>query len=234
MDSLPVPARLPLSRFERINTRDVDQACHLVAKAFCPHRLTALDSARHFEARFHATDSGDVNLCYLDYGGRVHIAAPEMETFYVAMIPLAGKAGLTVGREEARYDSSGAGVPPVDRAFDIHMNAGSPHLIVRITRDRLESHLRSILARPVTEPVRFTLGMNLSAPPAQSWRKMVNLLLDEVDSGGPILDQPLALRETERLILTRLLLAQPNNYSGPLHEQPSRGTAPKRSTAPPT
>ena len=221
----PFEAHLPLSRFEQIHTVDVDQARHVVGEAFCPHRLTALDGG--IETRFHSARDGDVRLCYLDYGGRVHIAAQEMESFHLVLIPLAGHAELTCGRERIQYGRGEASVPHVDRPYSICVSADSPHLAVWIARDRLEEHLHSVLARPVTEPVRFDLGMDLTAPPARSWRKTVNLLLDEVDDDGPILDHPLALREMERLLLTQLLLTQPSNYSELLHGEQPRGTAPK-------
>lgn len=225
--SSPLSAgHLPLSRFEQVHTADVDQARHVVAEAFCPHRLIALDRASQFETRFHSAGDGDVRLCYLDYGGRVHITPDEQESFYLVLMPLAGQVDISCGRERFQYDRDGASVPPVDRTWSVHVQAGSPHLVMWIARNRLEEHLRSMLARPVAEPVRFALGMDMTVPPARSWRRVVNLLLDEIDGGGPIPAQPLAMRELERLLLSQLLLAQPSNYSDLLREQP-RGTAPR-------
>jgi AraC-like DNA-binding protein len=226
MSSPPSSGCLPLSRFEQLHTLDVGQAQHAVTEAFCPHRLTALDKARQFETRFHSVRTSDVSLSYLDYGGRVHIAPYEQESFYLVLVPLAGRAELSYGREQARYDSNGASVPPVDRKYDIHVSAGSPHLVVWIARNRLEEHLRSMLARPVAKPIRFDLGMDMTAPAVRSWRRVVDLLLAEVDGDGLVPGEPLAMRELERLLLSRLLLAQPNNYSTLLHGQP-RGTAPR-------
>lgn len=218
------PGRLPLSRFERLHTVDVDQARQVVTEAFCPHRLVALDNADRFETRFHSVSTGGVSLSYLDYGGSVHITPYEQDAFYLVLMPLAGMAELSHGREHFVYDSNGASEPPVDRRYDIHVSAGSPHLVVWVARDRLEEHLRARLDRPVTEPIRFALGMDMTAPAIRSWRRAVNLLLDDVDCGVP--SQPLAMRELEGLILSRLLLAQPNNYSALLQERPRR-TAPK-------
>lgn len=218
---------LPLSGYEQAHTTDVDQARQVVAEAFCPHRLTPLDGAAGFETRFHAAGTGDVSLCYLDYGGRVHITADEMENFYLVLMPLAGQAEISHSRERFRYDRDGASLPPLDRSYAIHVDECSPHLAMRIERSRLEDHLRSLLARPVTEPVRFSLGMDMTTPAARSWRRTVDMLREEIDTGGLIPAQPLALREMERLLLTQLLLAQPSNYSDLLREQQSRGTAPR-------
>jgi hypothetical protein len=92
MSSPPSSGCLPLSRFEQLHTLDVGQAQHAVTEAFCPHRLTALDKARQFETRFHSVRTSDVSLSYLDYGGRVHIAPYEQESFYLVLVPLAGRA----------------------------------------------------------------------------------------------------------------------------------------------
>lgn len=220
MSDAPSRERLPLARFEQLHTLDVDQARHVVAEAFCPHRLDPLDRALEFETRFHSVRTSHVSLSYLDYGGRVHITPFEQESFYLVLIPLAGRAELSHGREHASYDSSGAAIPPVDRRYGIHVSASSPHLVLWIARNRLEEHLRAMLARPAIEPIRFALGMDMTEPAVRSWRKVVNPLLDEVDGEGLIPAQPLAMRELERLLLGQLLLAQPNNYSARLHAPP--------------
>ncbi|MFE0175540.1 AraC family transcriptional regulator [Streptomyces sp. NPDC059002] len=230
MNPSPIAAHLPLAHFARLHTQDVDQARHVVADAFCPHRLTPLDRAREFETRFHSVRTSEVSLCYLDYGGSVHIAPEAQEEFYLVLIPLAGRAELGHGREQAHYDCTAASVPPVDRGYTIRVDAGSPHLVVWIARDRLEERLRLMLADSVRAPVRFALRMDMTVPAVRSWRNVVDLLLHELDgasgSGGPPPDPPLAMPDLERLLLGRLLLAQPNNYSARLHEQP-RSTTPK-------
>lgn len=223
--SVPRP-HLPLSRFQQIRTRDLDQAREVVGDMFCPHRLTALDGTPAFDTRFHAAVAGRVSLCYLDYGGRVHIAPEAQRTFYLVLIPLAGHAELGDGRLRAAYGPGAAGVPPVDRGYTIRVAAGSPHLVVRIVREQLERHLRGMLGRRLPEPVRFGLGMDMADPALRSWRRVVDLLLDEMDGGGRIPQHPLAMRDLERLLLSQLLLGQPHNYSALLREPP-RDAPPK-------
>lgn len=214
-----MPLPLPLSRFQRLHTRDVAEARHTVAEAFCPHRLEVPAGAGDFETRFHAVRAGQVSLCFLDYGGRVEIFPEPQESFYLVLAPLAGRAGLTHDRSDALYDNSGAAVPPVDRAYRIEVGARSPHLVLRIPRTVLEDRLQAMMARPVAEPVRFDLHMDRTSPGVRSWWRVVSLLLDEAENEGVILRNPLALREVERLLLGQLLLGQPNNYSALLRGQ---------------
>jgi AraC-like DNA-binding protein len=216
---------LPLSRFGLLHTRDVDQARHVVAAAFCPHRLIPLDGARRFETTFNPMRTGDVRLCYLDYGGDVHITPQATGSFYLVLIPLAGRAEITVRREEFQYGPGAASVTPLAGTYDIKVAGGSPHLAVWISRDRLEEHLRATLARPVAEPVRFGLGMDLTAPRARTWCRTVRFLRAEIDYGGLIPGEPPAMRHMEELLLTGLLHAQPTNYSDLLRSR-SRAAAP--------
>lgn len=209
----------PLASLARLHTVDVDQAREVVAEAFCPHTLTPLDGAARFETRFHPMTTGDVRLAYLDYGGEVRITSLGQETFYLVLMPLAGRAEISHHRERFRYDPGGASVPPVTGSYDLRVDAGSPHLVAWIARGRLERHLGASLGRPVTSPVRFAVGMDLTAPALRSWRRVVDLLLHEADGDG-LIHEPLARRELEGLLLTQLLLAQPNNYSASLHEHP--------------
>jgi AraC-like DNA-binding protein len=216
---------LPLSQFGLLHTQDVDQARHVVAAAFCPHRLIPLDGARRFETTFNPMRTGDVRLCFLDYGGDVHITPQATEGFYLVLIPLAGRAEITVRREEFQYGPGAASVTPLAGTYDIRVAGGSPHLAAWISRDRLEEHLRATLACPVAEPVRFSLGMDLTAPRAQTWCRAVRFLQAEIDGGGLIPGEPLAMRHLEELLLTGLLLAQPSNYSDRLRSRP-RAAAP--------
>jgi transcriptional regulator GlxA family with amidase domain len=67
--------------------------------------------------------------------------------------------------------------------------------------------------------------MDLTAPRAQTWCRAVRFLQAEIDGGGLIPDEPLAMRHMEELLLTGLLRAQPSSYSDLLESRP-RAAAP--------
>lgn len=220
MDASPATALLPLTRHARVRTGDVDEAREAVARAFCPHTLIPLDGARALDARFHSVQLGRIGLHYLDYGATVRIAPREFKDFYLVQIPLAGHADITSGRDRIRSDRNRASVPAPDQPLTLHWMQGNPQLIVWIDRPHLEDHLRKMLCRPLREPIRFDLGMDMTDPGIRSWRKVVDLLVGEVDGGGVIPAEPLAMRQLEQLLLTQFLLGQPSNYSAALHREP--------------
>jgi AraC-like DNA-binding protein len=220
MDGSPATRTLPLTSHARLRTVDVDEAREAVSQAFCPHALIPLDGARTLDARFHSVQLGRIGLHYLDYGASVRIAPRELKDFYLVQIPLAGHAEITSGRMRIESDRHRASVPAPDKPLTMDWMQGNPQLIVWIDRPHLEDHLRKMLGKSLSEPIRFDLGMDMTDPSIRSWRKVVDLLVGEVDGGGVIPTEPLAMRQLEQLLLTQFLLGQPNNYSAALHRAP--------------
>lgn len=226
MKKKQVGTGLPLARFERVRTRDVDQTREVVGREFCPHQLTPLDSARRLDTRFHSVRAGNIGLNYLDYGASVRILPGQLDTFFLVQMPLAGNAEIVCGRERVVTSTSLASVPAPFEDLSMCWGTHNPQLLVWLDRDGVQQHLAAMLGRPVDKPVRFSLGMDMTDAAVRSWRGVVDLLCHELDHGGRIPTEPLAMRELERLILSQLLLAQPNNYSQALAAPPST-TAPR-------
>jgi len=217
---------LPLSHGEHIHTRDVDEARELVASAFCAHQLLPLEGRSALDARFHSVRLGQVGLHYLDYGAEVRIAPGQLQDFFLVQMPLAGRAEIRCGNESLLSDPLVASVPAPDRDLVMRWGEGNKQLILWIDRNGLEGHLSKMLGKRLTRPLRFDLGMDMTQQSIRSWRNVVELLRREVDTGGALPAEPLAMSELQRLLFSQLLLAQPNNYSAALHREPMT-SAPK-------
>src|SRR5689334_11727921 len=79
---------------------DLDEVRGEVAKVFCPHRLDLAGQANLLSARFNSVQLGSVRVSYLDYGGDVHIEPGDLDTFFLVMIPLAGRSLIRAGDSE--------------------------------------------------------------------------------------------------------------------------------------
>jgi transcriptional regulator GlxA family with amidase domain len=95
--------------------------------------------------------------------------------------------------------------------------ANCSEVILRIEDDVLQHCLESLLGYSVKAPVRFALGMPVSAGRGSSWRAAVDMMITELHRDGGMLDCPLVSAQLESLILTGLLTAQPHNYTAALH-----------------
>lgn len=214
--------QVPLARYERVHSTDMDQAREAVATEFCPHGLFPLNRRPAIDVRFHSVRFGNIGLNYLDYGDAVRIMPGALETFYLVQMPLAGRAEITCGRETIVSHPGLASVPAPDRPLAMCWGTNNPQLIVWIAKDQLENHLRTMIDQPLTEPLRFALGMDLTGPETLPWRNVVELLRTEAE----LTDDPPATAELERLLMSRLLLAHPNNYRDLLH-RPAPDIAPR-------
>lgn len=217
---------LPLTHGERGHAQNVDEARELVANAFCAHQLLPLDGHGTLDAHFHSVRLGQIGLHYLDYGAEVRIAPGQLQDFFLVQMPLTGRAEIRCGNESVLSDPLVASVPAPDRDLVMRWGEENKQLILWIDREGLEKHLSTMLGKRLTQPLRFDLGMDMTQQTIRSWRNVVELLRREVDTGGSLPSEPLAMSELQRLLFSQLLLAQPNNYSAALHREPMT-SAPK-------
>ncbi|WP_026058505.1 AraC family transcriptional regulator [Streptomyces sp. SS] len=212
---------LPLGGHERFHTRELEEARARVEDALCPHGLRVAGRSAQLDARMHGVTFGDVSLYYLDYGAEVLITPGALTDNYVVLVPLAGSAEITCGREQVVSTPRLASVPAPTENLAMRWSQDNPQLIVWMRRSALENHLGQMIGRQPKAPVRFFLGMDLELPGARSWLGIVDLLRRDADNPGGMMGQPLAANQVERLLATQLLLTQPNNYSSALRaEQP--------------
>ena len=95
-------------------------------------------------------------------------------------------------------DPDGPSVPSPDENLTMHWGSGNRQLIVWIDRPSLEGHLSTMLGSPLKRPLRFDLGMDMTQSAVRSWLNVVELLRSEVDCGGRIPEEPLAMTELQR------------------------------------
>ena len=204
---------MPLAGHPLFRTRDLDEAREEVARIFCPHRLELVGRDAALDAVHNSARLETVGLNYLSYGGPVRITPGALESFYLVQIPLRGSAEIVQGREAIRSTPATASVLSPVEPIDMRWSRDNPQLIVRVEREGLERQLEALLRRPLREPLRFELGMPLRGRAGASWLRLVGLLREEIEQGGALVSEPLALARVEELLLTTLLLAQPSNHS---------------------
>lgn len=213
-----------LSRYEIVHTANAHEMRAAVSRAFCAHELVPV-GGHGIDARLRSARAGHIGLHYLDYGAEVRISPARMSTFYLVEIPLAGRAEIHAGGERLVSGPAVAFVPSLDDDLTLHWADQSPKLVVQIDRTSLEKLLCQMLDRSLKEPLRFDLAMDLADPALRAWRRVVDMIVYEMDTVAPF-GAPLAMADAERLMLSRLLLAQPNNYTSLLHRE-APGTAPR-------
>ncbi|MGW5263202.1 AraC family transcriptional regulator [Microbispora sp. NPDC004025] len=204
---------LPLATHRRVRTHDVDEARTKVGNDLGDHGLRPVDPEIRLDVRMNGMTFDGMGLYSLGYGTEVLITPQPLDTYLLVEIPLIGAAEVSHGRERIVSTPELAAVLSLTRPMTMRWAAGHVSLIARFDRAALEAHLCKLLGRTPRRPLTFSLGMDLTRPPVRSWLSVVDLLRREAETGGAMLEQPVALRQLEGLLMTQLLLAQPSNYS---------------------
>ena len=204
---------LPLAAYRRLRTDDVEESRARVGDTLCVHGLRPMDAKAGFETRMTGVAFEGVGLYGLGYGSEVLITPPPFEGCVLVEIPLSGAAEVSQGRERITATPELASVLSLTRPVSMRWAPRTAQLIVRFDRSALEAHLSRLTGRPPSRPLTFALGMDLTLPAARSWLSVVELLRGEAETGGGMLEQPVAARQLGGLLMTQLLLAQPSNYS---------------------
>lgn len=200
---------LPLAKYEVLRSGDFDHVRDQVGSLFGQHNSRPIQVPPGFLARVHAAALEHVSLVYLDYGASVYNHFPDYGTFYAVLLPN-GNDVLRQNNQEVRSAPAiGSPTIPIEGGFDL----GCQVLLVKVDRAALEGHLERLLARPIDKPIIFDLAMDTSEPHTRSLLNAVHFVQHDFDTGGAIASHPLAAAQAESLIMTSLLLGQPNNYS---------------------
>ncbi|WP_204019212.1 cupin domain-containing protein, partial [Sphaerimonospora thailandensis] len=213
---------LPFAASERFHTHDLDEARAKAGDTFAPHGLHITERGARLDVHLNGVTCDRIGLYYVDYGAEIVLSSSEVESGFLVEIPLAGAAEVSCGREQIVTTPERASVlSPMPVPLSMRWRAGTPQLATLFDRPAIEAHLSQMLGRELRRPLVFSLGMDLTRPSARSWLSVVYMLRREAETNGAMLAQPLAVKQLEELLMTQLLLAQPNNYTPALlAEQP--------------
>jgi AraC-like DNA-binding protein len=203
--------RHTLARFPVVATSSLDEAREAVTSVYLPHSLHSDDPG--LAMRLNAARQKRFTLGFLAYGARAELHMPATEVSY--HVNLTTRGATFAEREDGRRavtvaDASGVVLLP-DQFNVVRWSEDAEQLILKIPRSRLESHLADLTGRPVSGPIDFDFGIDLTTPRGRSLLSSVRFLARELDRPGGIVDAPLAREQLEAFVMTQLLLAARNS-----------------------
>jgi AraC-like DNA-binding protein len=211
-----------LTAHRRIATTDMDQARLEVSEHFCPHVLEPTDRGGHLDMVHNAAVIGpSVTLNYLTYGSGMRITPGTFDHFFLVKVPLAGTARVRVGDRVVHSTRGRASIGSPTEPIDMIWSEDCEQLLVYLRRSAVEE-LASGDGDPA--PVVFDPTMDLQAPSARSWLRLVHLAVDDVEAGGALFRSPVAAVHFEQTLISGLLALQPS--SAQEVERPTRPCPP--------
>jgi AraC-like DNA-binding protein len=150
----------------------------------------------------------------------VQIAPQPYSTFYLIQIPLVGRARVFMKGHEVYQDEYTATVADPDSAPTMHWrDSRTAQLLVRIDREALNRQLGRMLGRPPENRLAFATAMDLRSAEAQSWLNTIDLMRRDAE-GVEMLRLPAVAQHIAQLVMSQLLMTQPNDWSEELSAAP--------------
>ncbi|MFJ9369996.1 AraC family transcriptional regulator [Nocardia sp. NPDC101769] len=208
----------PLAGYCLAASDDPDLVRAAVGEAFCDHRLSPLSGATGLDAHFHGLHWSSAGVYYLEYGADVRIDPCDLDDFYLIQVPLAGRATITVGAESFTSTPDIASVLEPGPRVSMSWEDANRQLLLRLDRTVVQDTLRKKLGREPLAPLVFQPRMDLTTPAGRTWGGLLKLLTDAVGSAAA--PDSIPVREFAGLLVSQLLLGQPNNYRDELEDRP--------------
>ncbi|WP_461111558.1 AraC family transcriptional regulator [Streptomyces chlorus] len=222
--------RTPLRRFSVMEDAELE-ALEASAPAWlteCKFKTPRRQLAAITRASLSATTLGPVKLVYAHtVGSELAVDFTRQESNYVVSFALAGTNQVTVANEQALCSATRAVVLSPQMVAGMHLSDGYAQVHVGIERFALDRNLERMLDRPVTKPIRFQIGMDLTRPALASWVRGVKVLLEDLDEASGLSAVGAEANPWPDFLMTGLLLAQPNNYSEWLNQGQVNGFRPQ-------
>ncbi len=209
------PTELPLNRWNRFVSTEIDAVHQHMVRAFCPHDLVTEGGLPPMAFRHNQATLRSTTFNATDYGlpyGRVAVSIPPAEHCFLVQFVLSGRAQFThQGRTftlNPGYMSVLSPHEPIRQVTD----AGCRHFTVKLDRMELEKLLTEDFghrARPLVfspDPVSID-GL------AASFAQFVRAVVEDIEDGVSGFIHPRAIGTTEEMMGRLLLNSVPHNYS---------------------
>ncbi len=197
----------PLRNFNLLQSDDVDFSQNLVSEVYCEHSLVPVKGMK-VDAKLNAVEGTKLTFGYLTYGVDAKILLPPLPPCYHVNITLAGHSCVSRNGKTAFTEGmkSGAVLLP-DQKASVLWAKDAKQYALKFPREKLESHLSSLINERVDGPIDFDLTFNLQNSAGRSLLRACILLQAEWEEQSTLILSPIARRHIESLVMTNFLLA---------------------------
>lgn len=213
----------PLDGFPLVESVDSETVRSAVGSAFCDYRLSPRGGSADLDAHFNGVQLQGAGLYYLEYGTDVRIDLYDLVDCYLVQIPLAGSASVSVGTDDFISNPERASLLEPGRRASMKLDRANQHLILRLDQKSVQTVLRKKLGREPLTAISFDSQMDLTTPGNQNFRNLLQLFAGAVNLSTTT--PTVALGEFQGLLISQLILGQPNNYGDELHLGPRPAVA---------
>jgi AraC-like DNA-binding protein len=178
--------------------------------------------ARQFDFAASALYLPSSYIGYIQYGAETTVRVPASRTRddYFIHLPLHGSSEVTNDKDTVVCDRR-RGVISSPAGHVMHAQQGSSRLTVSLTKSAMMGHLAALLGYTPKLALEFNAAIDLNSAAGQRFNRHIRMAIADLDDPAPI-HNPIMTSMYEQLIMTGLLLSQPNNYTNALHRRETR------------
>ncbi len=212
------PTDMFLSRHQMMQTHDLELCNETLRRMWRPHHGLQPIGAGPFSFQMNLAPLAQSALAYFEIKGRMKLDGGALPNHYTLAVPLSGTLTFRQNREVVSVNPHMGLVSSAGQEHQIWHTGTIRLLNVKLERAVLERELAHLLDRPVGRPLQFALALNLRCGIGPSLIRFLRYLTDELEQRNALHSQAsLAVRQSERLLVTMLLESQPHNYWDELH-----------------
>lgn len=165
-----------------------------------------------FAASYHGVLVRDVTLGYLDYSTAVRVQVAALTDDILVGLPAIGASMVMTGDQMVETSPVQAFIGQSGRSLVMTCSEPTGHLIVRIDRRAIETHLSRLLGHTVDQPLRFAPGFDLSTGAGSRWNLAVQMVQAELLEPDSLIHRGVGVGAVEEFLMSALLYSQASNY----------------------
>ena len=206
--------RVPLFRHLVLETNDPDAAEQLLAQYAVPYRSEAMSRRTAFHTEVFIAHGSQMQLSYVRTSGQRQVRTLMPEDCYVVTLCMKGKIEVhAVGVQVSLTPEMSLVCSPLHEN-EVQTPDRFEALFLRFSRDGLVGEMQKMLDRPVSAPLVFQPGLDMTTEAGQRFRKLALCLCRQVNGeDAENAAQKLITPILEEGLATLLLSAQRHNYT---------------------
>jgi AraC-like DNA-binding protein len=188
-------------------TRSPEEAIHLCATSFYPHRLALLGPSHSFGMSQRVTRVGPITIGDVAYDTDVSLGVDETRASYHICVPLKGSLRSRHRGEELTATPRRAAIYRPDAELTVtRWPAGSRHLAVKIDQCAVDRALEALLDCALDPPIAFDGALSLHPAAAQDWVRLVLMVHRQHQCADSLMRHPLVWDPLVESLIHGLLL----------------------------
>lgn len=220
MDTLPMVSK-PLNNHKLFRSSNIEETESIVGQLLWPHQMKINKAPKIVNTRLDGLTLGNMGLLHLKYGADVEINAGEISDYYLIQTTLAGNG---IVRNGTRQSNTGVGMSTiVSPSEETHVNLFNDcqHLILRIKREVIETHLSQLIESELKQPLVFDLSIKHSTPMGSILLNTINYICSLYNADISLMQKQVVSDQFTELVMTLLLFQHQHNYSSRLENNGS-------------